>query len=215
MVRPFLSDKPMQHYAVADEFGRRMRKTALAIGLTLLCCLASAQQPKGRSVTLSSLPAKKQLTINAAVTRWDTQLKSSATQESEKLSENTSVETVHLGPSQEADLIVTDPALCSPTGNCSVLVLRAVKNGYRVVLDGIGQTYTLKPTRTNGFHNIELAMHGSATMSEVKIYKFNGTRYLRSGCYDVNFTVLDSEGNVQDLDEPRVTPCRSVPRKVK
>jgi len=55
-----------------------MRKTALEIGLILLCCLASAQQPKDRSVKLSSLPAKKQLTINAAVARWDAQFKSSA-----------------------------------------------------------------------------------------------------------------------------------------
>ena len=83
------------------------------------------------------------------------------------------------------------------------------------MLDGIGQIYTVKPTRTNGFRNIELAMHSSATMSAVKTYKFNGSRYLRSGCYELNFTVLDSKGNVQDLDEPRITPCRGVPRNVK
>jgi len=55
-------------------------------------------------------------------------------------------------------------------------------------------------------------MHGSATMSAVNTYKFNGSRYLRSGCYELNFTGLDSKGNVQDLDKPRISPRRSVPR---
>lgn len=51
-------------------------------------------------------------------------------------------------------------------------------------------------------------MHGSATMYMVKVYQFNGSRYLRAGCYNLNFTVLDSEANVRDLDKPRITPCR-------
>ena len=211
--RTFLSDKPSGAYAVGD---KAMRKTALAIGLTLLCCLVSAQQIKDKSAKLSSLPAEKQLAINAAARRWGAQFKSSVTDDNqESFNRDTSVETVHLGGPEEADLVLIDPSSCSVTGNCSILVLRPVKNRYRVVLDGIGQTYKLGRVRRNGFQNIELVMHGSATMYRVKVYKFNGSRYFRSGCYDMNFTVLDSEGNVQDLDKPRMTPCRNAPLKAK
>lgn len=186
-----------------------MRTAVVAIGLTLFCCAALSQSEQDKSVKLSSLPATKQATINAAVRRWDAQFKSIAAGDNPQiLSENTSVETVHLGGDEESDLVVIDPSSCSVTGNCSILFLRPVNNTYRVVLDGIGQTYKLRRTRTNGFYDIQLPMHGSATMYMVKVYKFNGSRYLRAGCYYLNFTVLDSEGNAHDLDKPRITPCR-------
>ena len=168
---------------------------------------AVGQQNKRKEVNLSTLPAAKQSAINAAVRRWNAEFKSNATDENQPLTGDTSVETVHLGPSQEADLVVTDPSYCSPTGNCAILILRPVKNQYRVVLDGIGQSHTVRRTRTNGFGDIELAMHGSATMSTIKVYKFNSSRYLRSSCLNEEFSVIDADGNVQELEKPRITPC--------
>jgi hypothetical protein len=176
--------------------------------LGLFAFLAAAQSPGHKSVSISTLPAAQQSAINTAVKRWDRQFRSKASSDSEKPIQDASVETVHLGPTHENDLVVTDQSFCSPTGNCSILVLRSVNGRYRVVLDGIGQSFTIRPARTNGFRNIELAMHGSATESTVKIYKFSGSRYLRSGCQDVSLATLDKEGNLQELEKPLITPCR-------
>jgi hypothetical protein len=184
-------------------------KTPILLNALGLCAfLAAAQSPGHPSVGISTLPAAEQAAINTAIKRWDRQFKWKAINNLEKPIADASVETVHLGPANEKDLVVTDQSACSPTGNCSILVLRSAHGRYRVVLDGIGQSFNIRPSRTNGFRNIELAMHGSATESTVKIYKFNGSRYLRSGCQDVSFETLDKEGNRQELEKPLVTPCR-------
>lgn len=89
-----------------------------------------------------------------------------------------------------------------------MLFLRPVRDGYRVVLDGIGQTYAIRQTQTHGFRDIRLTMHGSATESTIKTYKFNGLRYLRSGCENLTFAIDDEQGNLQELDKPRISPCK-------
>lgn len=160
------------------------------------------------SVRLSTLPAAEQSSVNSAIQHWYRQFESKAKDRSVNALGDASVATVRLGPAHENDLILTDRAGCSPTGNCSIFVMRPVKDRYRVVLEGIGQTFTVMRARANGFQNIEIRMHGSATMSAIKVYKFNGTRYLRSGCYDENFEVLDSAGNSRELKKPQITPCQ-------
>ncbi len=176
--------------------------------LGLLGFLAVAQSPEHLSVSMSTLPAAQQSEINGAIKRSDRQFKWKAGNGPESAIRDASVEAVRLGPTDENDLVVTDQSACSPTGNCSILVLRSADGRYRVVLDGIGQSFTIRPDRTEGFRNIELTMHGSATESTVKTYKFNGSRYLRSACQDVHFATLDKEGDLQELEKPLVTPCR-------
>jgi hypothetical protein len=98
---------------------------------------------------------------------------------------------------------------CSPTGNCPLWVLRRQRDGYHVVLDaGSAQNFTIQPHRTNGFNDLVLSMHGSATESGLTLYKFNGSSYDDVACYDENSEAADESGQFHHLKEPRVTPCR-------
>lgn len=173
--------------------------------ILFLCGLfAVAENDRPQTVEISSLPGPQRTAIVAALKRWDRQLGRKLVDDSQSSTGNALVERVHLGPPEENDLVLTDRSSCSPTGNCSVLVLRAVQSGYSVVMDGIGQTYTIKRARTKGFRDIELSMHGSATESAIKAYKFNGSRYLRTGCYNVIFAASDGT----ELDRHRTALCR-------
>jgi hypothetical protein len=180
------------------------------ITVFLMCAVVCYVSALGRDdvrkqgVKMSNLPATQQSAINLAIRHWYRQFKWKAQNELAKPIADASVATVRLGPLDEDDLIVTDQSGCSPSGNCSILVLRPVKSGYRVVLDGIGQRCTLKRARTKGLLNLELSMHGSATESTIKTYKFDGSRYFRAGCYNMIFAASDGT----ELNRPRITPCR-------
>lgn len=84
---------------------------------------------------------------------------------------------------------------CSPTGNCDFWILRQDRDKYSVM-----------PTVTNGFHDIVLGQHGSATETGLTLYRFDGSRYRRVSCYDASWTALGKDGEYHDLKEPRVTP---------
>jgi hypothetical protein len=51
-------------------------------------------------------------------------------------------------------------------------------------------------------------MHASAMEMTLKLYKFNGSRYLRAGCQNVILAIEDSEGDLQRLPKPKITPCQ-------
>jgi hypothetical protein len=99
--------------------------------------------------------------------------------------------------------------MCSPTGNCPFWVFEKVGARYRLILEkGAAEGFTVRHARTNGYFDVELVMHGSASMSSFFVYRFHGRRYQRTACYDENFTYFDEHGEVHELDEPRVTPCQ-------
>ncbi len=99
--------------------------------------------------------------------------------------------------------------ICSPTGNCPFWVFQNTASGYKVILEkGAVQAFTIQPTRTNGFSDLVLEMHGSATERELYLYEFTQNRFRRIACYDANWTYLDQNSKLQDLKAPRITPCR-------
>jgi hypothetical protein len=103
---------------------------------------------------------------------------------------------------------------CGPTGNCEAWVLRQKGDQFSVILHrGAVQIFTIQPTVTNGFHDIVLGQHGSATMMGLTLYLFDGSRYRREACYDANWAILEKDGQVHTLDEPRITPCAKKSRK--
>ena len=91
---------------------------------------------------------------------------------------------------------------CSATGNCPFWIFQLKKDGYSVLLDGEAQIFRVQPNRTNGFHDIALSRHGSAFMSEVTEYKFDGTMYKVGACY--NFQWGDAD---HWFKRPLLTPC--------
>jgi hypothetical protein len=94
---------------------------------------------------------------------------------------------------------------CSPTGNCSFWFFGRTPQGYRLLLDAIGQGFTVQTTATNGFRDLVINMHGSATDQSLKVYRYAGGRYRRVACYDANWAPLEN-GVIHQLKDPRITP---------
>jgi hypothetical protein len=101
---------------------------------------------------------------------------------------------------------------CSPTGNCRFWVFQKSDREYRLLFyrEAI-QSFTLQPSRSGGFSDIVVRMHGSATQSTLWLLQYRDGRYHEAGCYDANWSVLEGD-TVHELKEPRLTPCAERPR---
>jgi hypothetical protein len=98
--------------------------------------------------------------------------------------------------------------LCSPTGNCAAWIFHKQRDKYEVILDrGAVQAFSILPSISNGFHDIVLHQHGSATSQGVRLFRFNGSAYRLAACYEADWQVLTKGGEVRKLTEPRMTPC--------
>jgi hypothetical protein len=73
---------------------------------------------------------------------------------------------------------------------------------------GAVQDFTIQPTQTNGYFDLVLGMHGSATEQSLFLYQFRDGRYRRTGCYDANWTYLGKDGEYHHLKQPRITACK-------
>lgn len=99
--------------------------------------------------------------------------------------------------------------VCSPTGNCPFWAFQKASTGYILIMEkGAAQDFTIQPSRTNGYFDLVLGMHGSATEQGLYVYQFRDGRYRRTGCYDANWTYLGEDGEYHELKEPRITRCR-------
>lgn len=119
----------------------------------------------------------------------------------------TRVALVKLHPGSTPDVVAQwmGNGLCSPTGNCPFWIFERRTGSYKLILKGFGQTFTVQSTRTNGYKDIVLAAHGSATSSGLTLYKYNANKYREAGCFDAEWTVLEGD-TIRELKEPRVTP---------
>lgn len=98
--------------------------------------------------------------------------------------------------------------ICSPTGNCPIWVLQRAGRKYKIILGRNAiQTFTIQPTRTSGYIDLVLGMHGSATEQELFVYRFRNGRYRQTECYDPNWTHLGKDGEYHELKEPRIARC--------
>jgi hypothetical protein len=97
---------------------------------------------------------------------------------------------------------------CSPTGNCALWLFQKNGAGHKLILEkGAAQGFTVQSTRTNGFSDLVLTMHGSATEKDLYVYQFRDGQYRRAGCYEANWTSLDKDGTYRDRKDPEITPC--------
>ena len=96
---------------------------------------------------------------------------------------------------------------CSPTGNCQFWVFQRTNEGYTLVLDGMAQTFHIEKSRTNGWRDIVVSMHDSATRSSLTVFAFARTRYVDMACYVREWEVLEGD-TLRKLKKPRMTPCR-------
>jgi len=98
---------------------------------------------------------------------------------------------------------------CSPTGNCPFWIFQKSGRKYRLLasFDGI-QTFQIQRTRSNGFRDIVVEQHGSATERTLRLLQYSRGSYHGVGCYYANWTVLEGD-TVRELKEPLLTPCEA------
>lgn len=121
----------------------------------------------------------------------------------------TAVRLIRLGSPPEKFFAVQAVNTCSATGNCQSWVVRQQGGSFSVILDGgSAKTFTVQPHVSNGLHDLVLGAHGSATLHGLFLYSFDGKQYKQIGCFEANWSVLNKEGEVQQLTSPRITPCR-------
>jgi hypothetical protein len=128
-----------------------------------------------------------------------------------KRAEETRVKLIDLNDDDVAEVIAqpVDDVNCSPAGNCPFWVFQRTTDGYRLLLKkAVIQTFTVQPTRTSGYRDLVLGMHGSATEQTLFEYRFRDGLYRQTGCYDANWEYLGKDGVYHDLKEPRKTPCQ-------
>ncbi len=114
-----------------------------------------------------------------------------------------------LGPGTEVNLLVqaSDDCQCSATGNCEFWAVRQKGTRLELLLKTfMVQWFSVRNTRTNGYRDIQTSAHGSATFSELTLYKFNGKRYKAAQCWDRIYELQEDGSNAQ---KPTITavPC--------
>jgi len=127
------------------------------------------------------------------------------------VAENTLVEKIDLDGDGIPEVIVQGVGNIwgsSPTGNGPIWVLKKTPKSYRALINSLGQHFTVLEAKTNGFFDLMIGMHGSATLQELKIYRFRDGRYFKDGCFEANWSVL-VDGEVRDLRKPLITKCGS------
>src|SRR5688572_15705052 len=105
-------------------------------------------------------------------------------------------------------LITGEGAFCSPTGNCDHWIFRESSTGYELEADlGSAQTVSIQRSARSKFPEVLAQQHGSATMSGLRLYEYDGTRYRLTKCIDQHY--VDPSDPERILDKPVIeeTPC--------
>ena len=113
-------------------------------------------------------------------------------------------EAIELDETRKRLLISGDgPTLCSPTGNCPHWIFRQTPAGYEMEVDlDVAQEVSVHPGKTK-FPEVLARQHGSATDSELRVYRFDGTRYRLAKCMSESY--VDPANPERVLEEPIVT----------
>lgn len=113
-------------------------------------------------------------------------------------------ETIAVDASQERLLISGEgPTLCSPTGNCPHWIFRQTPSGYEMEVDlDVAQEVSIETGKTK-FPEVLARQHGSATNSELRLYRFDGTRYRLRKCMSESY--VDPSDPERLLEKPQVT----------
>ena len=127
--------------------------------------------------------------------------------ELQKAALDTRVKMIDLNGDGVPEVVAQGMVNCGATGNCPFWVLRKMKRGYELILEGEAQTFTIQNSSSNGFRNIVLSRHGSASSGDLTLYQFKEGVYRDVSCYNYESAVLEGD-KVRELKEPRITSCR-------
>jgi len=165
----------------------------------------------GDSIKLSKSlsPAERQALLKAVIGQFKTYDVRHTEEEWLAIAGDTRIKLVDLNGDGVPGVIAqgSGDLSCSPTGKCDFWVFSRVGETYKVILEREAiENFTVQPTLTNGYHDIVLGMHGSATEQELFVYRFTNGRYRKSACYYAYWQRLVG-GKLQHFKEPVITPC--------
>ncbi len=128
----------------------------------------------------------------------------------QRLAVKTRIELVDLTGNGSREVIAQANGLgpCGATGNCLIWVFQMAPDGIRLLLDsgareGAFEMVTVRPWSTNGFRDIVLGTHDSASDRTLVWYKYANGSYRRSSCYNSTWM---SYG--QPLKSPDISPSK-------
>jgi hypothetical protein len=93
---------------------------------------------------------------------------------------------------------------CGAVGNCLFWIFKKTNVGYQSILNHGAQVFRIEDTNTNGFRDVTLGLHDSATESHLFPYRFSNGMYRQRGCYDAEW-VKEPGGPI--LKTPVITKC--------
>jgi hypothetical protein len=117
------------------------------------------------------------------------------------------VRRVELTPGGDTGLVMqsTGSCTCGATGNCAFWLIAGGQNPRVVLAVAFGiQTFGFDKAQTAGYYELVLGQHASATVTDLKRYRFDGTRYRLHDCALLSWG--DKDGNM--LQKPRITRTR-------
>jgi hypothetical protein len=156
-------------------------------------------------------------TVAALIRPFMADLEIGSEQELRKIAGDTSIEFIDLNGDGTPEVIAQAfgiKAGCGATGNCPIWVFMKTANGYQLLLDtrndkkGVGgyQLITVADTRTNGFNDLVLAAHDSASEKTLIVYRYKNGLYRESACYGANWESWVN-GDFHMLKQPVITKC--------
>ena len=128
-----------------------------------------------------------------------------------RLAADTRIQPFDLNGDSKAEIIAQGNGLgpCGATGNCIVLVLKITPEGIETLLDsragksgGGFEKIRVLDTSTNGFRDIVLASHVSASDRTLEVFRFVGGKYQKSACY---YATTQPAGYPEGLQQPVIS----------
>ncbi len=98
---------------------------------------------------------------------------------------------------------------CDALANCPFWIFRHSEDGYISLLDTVATSYTIQPTSTNGFSDIVIARHVSASESQLTLYNYADGNYVAAGCYTATWPAA-KDG---ETSGPDISPCKAEEKK--
>lgn len=94
---------------------------------------------------------------------------------------------------------------CDALVNCPFWIFRHSEDGYVSLLDTDAASYTIQPTSTDGFSDLVILRHLTATESRLTLYKYGDNKYSEAGCYTAKWPATKDA----EQQDPEVAPCKS------
>lgn len=125
----------------------------------------------------------------------------------QRLAADTRIKFVDLSGKGSREVIAQANGLgpCGGTGNCIIWVFQLAPDGVKLLLDsaekeGAFEVLIVRPWFTNGYRDIVLGTHDSASDRSIVWYKFSNGGYRRSSCYNSTWMAYG-----QPLNSPNIS----------